>query len=116
MVVLFLHTFDVCTHIAPTGLTLALPVDLFLILLRALADTSSTSPRSKLPFPLVLVGLTQLLQLLVGWLLTLIAIFRYLKKKQIRDWLHVIASGPSGYELKYFQLEQEADDDAEGDE
>eukprot|EP00035_Acanthoeca_spectabilis_P019587 m.428900 g.428900 ORF g.428900 m.428900 type:complete len:124 (-) comp16906_c0_seq1:31-402(-) len=41
---------------------------------------------------------------------------KYLKKKQIRDWLHVIASGPSGYELKYFQLEQEADDDAEGDE
>mmetsp|Transcript_107222 Transcript_107222/g.149471 ORF Transcript_107222/g.149471 Transcript_107222/m.149471 type:complete len:124 (-) Transcript_107222:17-388(-) len=38
---------------------------------------------------------------------------KYLKKKQIRDWLHVISSGPTGYELKYFQLEQEEDAEEE---
>eukprot|EP00037_Helgoeca_nana_P031850 m.410915 g.410915 ORF g.410915 m.410915 type:complete len:123 (-) comp28518_c0_seq1:27-395(-) len=41
---------------------------------------------------------------------------KYLKKKQIRDWLHVISNGPASYELKYFQLDAEEEpeeDDAE---
>lgn len=39
---------------------------------------------------------------------------KYLKKKQIRDWLHVIANGPTNYDLRYFNInneEQEEDDE-----
>ena len=39
---------------------------------------------------------------------------KYLKKTNIRDWLHVISSGPNVYELRYFNInndEEEGDDD-----
>jgi large subunit ribosomal protein L22e len=29
---------------------------------------------------------------------------KYLKKKELRDWLRVIASSKSAYQLKYFQV------------
>ena len=37
---------------------------------------------------------------------------KYLKKQQLRDWLHVIASSKTAYELRYFNIhEQDADED-----
>merc|ERR1712196_36905 len=39
---------------------------------------------------------------------------KYLKKQQLRDWLHVIASNKSTYELRYFNIhdtEQDEDDE-----
>lgn len=41
---------------------------------------------------------------------------KYLKKKNIRDWLHVIASGATSYELRYFNISQENDENDEEDE
>ena len=38
---------------------------------------------------------------------------KYLKKKQIRDWLHVIANGPTRYDLRYFNINNEEE---QGDE
>mmetsp|Transcript_13746 Transcript_13746/g.26840 ORF Transcript_13746/g.26840 Transcript_13746/m.26840 type:complete len:125 (-) Transcript_13746:369-743(-) len=38
---------------------------------------------------------------------------KYLKKQQLRDWLHVIANNKSSYELRYYNI---ADQDAEEDE
>merc|ERR1712100_886730 len=38
---------------------------------------------------------------------------KYLKKQQLRDWLHVIASSKAGYELRYYNIH---DQDAEEDE
>uniref|UniRef100_A0A0N5BYF2 Large ribosomal subunit protein eL22 n=1 Tax=Strongyloides papillosus TaxID=174720 RepID=A0A0N5BYF2_STREA len=40
---------------------------------------------------------------------------KYLKKHSLRDWLRVIASNKNTYELKYFQINNE-DDDESGDE
>lgn len=40
---------------------------------------------------------------------------KYLKKNNLRDWLRVVASSHSTYELRYFQINNEDDDD-EGDE
>lgn len=36
---------------------------------------------------------------------------KYLKKNQLRDWLHVIASDKTSYELRYFNIDQ---DESEG--
>ena len=37
---------------------------------------------------------------------------KYLKKQQLRDWLHVIASKKSSYELRYYNIhDQDADED-----
>merc|ERR1711988_1163042 len=38
---------------------------------------------------------------------------KYLKKQQLRDWLHVIASNKTSYELRYYNIH---DQDAEEDE
>ena len=39
---------------------------------------------------------------------------KYLKKQQLRDWLHVIASSKTGYELRYYNIhEQDAEEDEE---
>ena len=39
---------------------------------------------------------------------------RHLKKQQLRDWLHVIASSKAGYELRYYNIhEQDAEEDEE---
>jgi large subunit ribosomal protein L22e len=35
---------------------------------------------------------------------------KYLKKHQLRDWLHVVAVNKTTYELKYFNIQDEADD------
>jgi len=35
---------------------------------------------------------------------------KYLKKQQLRDWLHVIANSKSSYELRYYNIhDQDAD-------
>lgn len=41
---------------------------------------------------------------------------KYLKKHNVRDWLHVVASPKDrqAYELKYFNVAHEGDDDGEG--
>ena len=37
---------------------------------------------------------------------------KYLKKQQLRDWLHVIANSKTSYELRYYNIhDQEADED-----
>ena len=37
---------------------------------------------------------------------------KYLKKQQLRDWLHVIASSKTAYELRYYNIhEQDAEED-----
>lgn len=37
---------------------------------------------------------------------------KYLKKQQLRDWLHVIASNKQTYELRYYDIQdQDADED-----
>jgi hypothetical protein len=37
---------------------------------------------------------------------------KYLKKQQLRDWLHVIANTKTSYELRYYNIhEQDADED-----
>ncbi|KAL1522762.1 hypothetical protein AB1Y20_017734 [Prymnesium parvum] len=38
---------------------------------------------------------------------------KYLKKQQLRDWLHVIAASKTSYELRYYNIH---DQDAEEDE
>eukprot|EP00178_Gracilaria_changii_P027135 TRINITY_DN8459_c0_g1_i1.p2 TRINITY_DN8459_c0_g1~~TRINITY_DN8459_c0_g1_i1.p2 ORF type:complete len:149 (+),score=30.98 TRINITY_DN8459_c0_g1_i1:47-493(+) len=38
---------------------------------------------------------------------------RYLKKKQLRDWLRVVASDKATYELRYFNIHQDDEEDAE---
>merc|ERR1711998_707450 len=36
---------------------------------------------------------------------------KYLKKQQLRDWLHVVASSKTAYELRYYNIhEQEAEE------
>lgn len=39
---------------------------------------------------------------------------KYLKKNNLRDWLRVVASDKETYELRYFQISQ--DDESEADE
>lgn len=41
---------------------------------------------------------------------------KYLKKNNLRDWLRVVASGKDSYELKYFQINSQEDDDDEDNE
>mmetsp|Transcript_3712 Transcript_3712/g.3811 ORF Transcript_3712/g.3811 Transcript_3712/m.3811 type:complete len:121 (-) Transcript_3712:23-385(-) len=41
---------------------------------------------------------------------------KYLKKKNIRDWLHVVATSADTYELKYFQINNDEEENAEDDE
>merc|ERR1712137_1087301 len=37
---------------------------------------------------------------------------KYLKKEQLRDWLHVIAKSKTSYELRYYNIhDQEAEED-----
>mmetsp|Transcript_41627 Transcript_41627/g.69252 ORF Transcript_41627/g.69252 Transcript_41627/m.69252 type:complete len:124 (-) Transcript_41627:48-419(-) len=37
---------------------------------------------------------------------------KYLKKQQLRDWLHVIANTKTSYELRYYKIhDQDADED-----
>ena len=37
---------------------------------------------------------------------------KYLKKQQLRDWLHVIANAKTSYELRYYNIhEQDAEED-----
>lgn len=41
---------------------------------------------------------------------------RYLKKNNLRDWLRVVANGKTSYELRYFNInneEEDEDDDKE---
>ncbi|XP_062377334.1 60S ribosomal protein L22-like 1 isoform X3 [Sardina pilchardus] len=38
---------------------------------------------------------------------------KYLKKNNLRDWLRVVASDKETYELRYFQISQEDDDESE---
>lgn len=38
---------------------------------------------------------------------------KYLKKQQLRDYLHVIATDKSTYQLKYFNIEQEDEEEEE---
>ena len=40
---------------------------------------------------------------------------KYLKKNNLRDWLRVVASDKTAYELRYFQINNEDEDD-DGDE
>ena len=39
---------------------------------------------------------------------------KYLKKNNLRDWLRVVASDKDSYELRYFQINNEEEED-EGD-
>ncbi|RZC39767.1 60S ribosomal protein L22, partial [Asbolus verrucosus] len=41
---------------------------------------------------------------------------KYLKKNNLRDWLRVVASGKNSYELRYFQINSQEDDDEEDNE
>jgi len=36
---------------------------------------------------------------------------KFLKKQQLRDWLHVVATNKSTYEIKYFNIEEEGEDE-----
>ncbi|CAB3991451.1 60S ribosomal L22 [Paramuricea clavata] len=36
---------------------------------------------------------------------------KYLKKNNLRDWLRVVASSQTAYELRYFQINNEEEDD-----
>ncbi|XP_018333802.1 60S ribosomal protein L22-like [Agrilus planipennis] len=41
---------------------------------------------------------------------------KYLKKNSLRDWVRVVASGKENYELRYFQINNQEDDDDEDNE
>ncbi|CAK9298113.1 unnamed protein product [Gordionus sp. m RMFG-2023] len=41
---------------------------------------------------------------------------KYLKKHNLRDWLRVVSNGKDSYELRYFQINNEENEDEEGDE
>eukprot|EP00300_Choanocystis_sp_HF-7_P002718 c12052_g1_i1.p1 GENE.c12052_g1_i1~~c12052_g1_i1.p1 ORF type:complete len:130 (+),score=40.52 c12052_g1_i1:1-390(+) len=36
---------------------------------------------------------------------------KFLKKHQLRDWLHVIADSPTTYELRYFEIQGDEDEE-----
>ena len=38
---------------------------------------------------------------------------KFLKKNQLRDWLHVIANEKASYELRYFNINQDEEDEAD---
>ncbi|KAJ2078504.1 60S ribosomal protein L22 [Coemansia sp. RSA 988] len=38
---------------------------------------------------------------------------KFLKKNMLRDWLRVVAKGKDGYELKYFNVSNDANEEAE---
>merc|ERR1711956_8302 len=40
---------------------------------------------------------------------------KYLKKNNLRDWLRVVASAKDAYELRYFQINNEDDEEDEAD-
>ena len=40
---------------------------------------------------------------------------KYLKKNNLRDWLRVVASSKDAFELRYFQINQDEEEE-EGDE
>lgn len=40
---------------------------------------------------------------------------KYLKKHNLRDWLRVVASSKTAYELRYFQINNEEDEDEENE-
>ncbi|VDI46823.1 large ribosomal subunit protein eL22-like [Mytilus galloprovincialis] len=41
---------------------------------------------------------------------------KYLKKNNLRDWLRVVASSKDSYELRYFQINNEDEEEEDGDE
>merc|ERR1719505_365479 len=41
---------------------------------------------------------------------------KYLKKNNLRDWLHVVASSRSDYELRYFQINNDEEEDEDDNE
>uniref|UniRef100_UPI00375469C6 eL22 family ribosomal protein n=2 Tax=unclassified Salmonella TaxID=2614656 RepID=UPI00375469C6 len=41
---------------------------------------------------------------------------KYLKKNNLRDWLRVVASNTTSYELRYFQINNEEEDEEGEDE
>merc|ERR1719351_169611 len=41
---------------------------------------------------------------------------KYLKKNNLRDWLRVVASAKDSYELRYFQINNEEEDEEEDNE
>jgi len=41
---------------------------------------------------------------------------KYLKKQQLRDWLHVIATSKTTYELKYFNIHEQDEEEEEEEE
>lgn len=38
---------------------------------------------------------------------------KYLKKNKLRDWLRVVSKDKETYELRYFQINSQEDDDEE---
>nr|CAB3265708.1 60S ribosomal protein L22-like [Phallusia mammillata] len=40
---------------------------------------------------------------------------KYLKKNNLRDWLRVVASSKDNYELRYFQINNDEDEEEEDD-
>ena len=40
---------------------------------------------------------------------------KYLKKNNLRDWLRVVASDKDTYDLRYFQINQEEEDEEDED-
>jgi large subunit ribosomal protein L22e len=41
---------------------------------------------------------------------------KYLKKNNLRDWLRVVASAKDAYELRYFQINNDEEEEDEGNE
>ncbi len=41
---------------------------------------------------------------------------KYLKKNNLRDWLRVVASAKDAYELRYFQINNDEEDEDEDNE
>lgn len=41
---------------------------------------------------------------------------KYLKKNNLRDWLRVVAASQTSYELRYFQINNEDEEEDEADE
>lgn len=40
---------------------------------------------------------------------------KYMKKNNLRDWLRVVATTKDTYELRYFQINNEEDEDEDAD-
>ncbi|GJD12368.1 60S ribosomal protein L22 [Galdieria sulphuraria] len=41
---------------------------------------------------------------------------KYLKKQQLRDWLHVVACSKNAYELRYFNISEEGEQEESDEE